>query len=184
MSEQTIEEVKKIIKEAWETTRKLSVTEYKNSRGNTYNYELEMIGHDGYLEMIKNCLKLLEEDAYEKIDSKRVSQEDFERALQQLEVSWKKSLNGEHKRPAAKVTDVEKKTGYVKDEDDHVNIRNMRVISKVVVDYSNPDAPKVRSDTKPVIRAKNFIREQSPLKDFLGNLRFEDGKFKRIAVLK
>lgn len=133
---------------------------YQSSDGCTRNYVIEEVGYDGYLELCRQSI--------DDIDSMLLlpGNDAKKQALTELRESYVKTLNGEHNRV---VPYLEPGVTYLK----HCKILKAK---DIVIPVTKEK--KYRND---VTRHKAMLRAILPIKDYLGLVKLEDGKFDSIV---
>lgn len=133
---------------------------YQSSDGSVRNYVVEEVGYAGYLELCQQSIA--------EIDSLLFSDnnESKTQALTELRESYVKTLNGEHNRT---IPYLEPGVPYLK----HCKVLKVK-------DIVAPTA-KDKKYRNEVTRYKAILRAELPIKDYLGLIKLEDGKFDSIV---
>lgn len=133
---------------------------YQSSDGYTRNYVVEEVGYDGYLELCRQSI--------DEIDSMMLltTEGPKKQALTELRESYVKTLNGEHNRA----------TPYF--EPGVTYLKHCKVLK--VKDIITPTT-KEKKYRNEVTRYKAILRTELPIKDYIGLVKLEDGKFDSIV---
>lgn len=133
---------------------------YQSSDGYIRNYVIEEVGYDGYLELCRQSI--------DEIDSIMLlaTEGSKKQALTELRESYVKTLNGEHSRT---IPYLEPGVTYLK----HCKVLKVKdIITPIAKDK------KYRNE---VTRYKAILRTELPIKDYIGLVKLEDGKFDSIV---
>jgi len=171
-----IEKTKKIIDEANRGSKKLRITNYAASSGSLSTMDVELLDpENGYHEMIKKSLILLPTIP----NSGGADEELFKTAKEQLEKSFKKTLEGTHSRKESNQVESDDRYRYGLNNGDvnQVVIMHMKSLNTV----THTAAPEKKQRELTIV--KDSIRKRLPIGKYNGKIILSPGKFDGIEVL-
>lgn len=133
---------------------------YISSDGSVKDYVLEIIGHDGYLDLCAQSVNKLNQMLTE------TSNPDEHQALTELRESYQKSIKGEHNKTEPW---LDPGATYLK----HCKILKVNTL------YQPETKPrKYRSN---ITRIKADVRTKLPISSYIGMIKLESGKYDSIS---
>ncbi len=173
-----LEEAKEVLSKAYKlpTPRIVNITGYISSTGSIKNYTVELMGKDGYKDLVRASLVELQNNP-----SKYTSlSPDSPAAVAELIASFTKTLNPDMGKQSTARNDnlqLVYTNGFytgVKDGQDIVVIKNLKLIAKT---SEVEDLPK-----SPAAIAKHNIRNMLPISKYIAQLQLSHGKFQDITI--
>jgi hypothetical protein len=160
----------------------LEVDDYfSSSTGEVFDFAFEIIGREGYLKIVstsKNQLLDMEKPEH-------IAAEVWMTAKEQQLQSWERTLSGE--------TSGRKSPDYIpvdgdcvfetKDEVPFVVVKHLRIIRKTAVATEKPAATKQKKQSD-IALAKEFIRKNTAMGMYVGQINLGNGKFTSIRNVK
>lgn len=173
---QTTSEVKEIIAQAHAQHRPLVITGYRAGDGEVTNFEVNLVGSDGYKKLVHASLHALINNKF--MRPAGIPEDVWKTALTEQRASWEGTLAGAHMRKQAE--DLQEwPQGYVTKASDPelVIIRNAVWTTRDVV---TPSEKVTKSAAKTL--AKKAMTAQSPLNHYEGQFNLAPGKFENISL--
>lgn len=155
----------------------IRIAGYASSDGMVADYVVKLIGHEGYLDLVRKSLELLKSGKLSVFPG--CSADEWAAAVREQTDSWTKTLQGESTRSGTTALRPSP-DGYFTDpaKPDMVVVKNMLEISKEVVIPSDKRA----SVSAPKTLAKKHIAKQCPIEKFNGQMNLAPNKFVDIEV--
>ena len=170
--------IKSEIEKAYEGSRRLRIDGYRTSDGGVLDYEVVLLPENGYKDMVGASLEKLDSVAFPE-DADQDVRDCEEQARGELRASFFKSLGDGHGRTGPVYEYSGKGWWFDAGKEGVVILRGMRRESCKVV--SGERSKPVNS--KPLTKAKNLIRKQLPIDEYLGQLVLAEEKVASVAAL-
>jgi hypothetical protein len=177
----TIPELREVLVEASNTTRKIRVEGYKNSKGEVSDLEVKMLPPDGYRSLVAASIDKMQTEGFSKPEDDSIDAETWGKALMEQEESWRKTMDEEHSQRSMGEKYAHDASGLINkvDDPDYILIQHLEKISRDVTEESEK-----KTKSRPLTIAKNAIKRQAPIGNYIGSLSFEPGKFESVSIIK
>jgi hypothetical protein len=170
-------QIKQTVTEANNTTKKLAVTGYVDGSGVSGDLQVEMIGRDGYHQLLRDSLTWV---ADQNTPPAGTEQSVWDTARFELQNSWSGSLaraaNGDVAAKGMPLTSVPG-TGYYTREDRPGAIFLVHLKSLL------PRKPDTSVSRTPVTAAKKLLIADAPVGAYMGMIILEPGKCAKVEVI-
>lgn len=173
----TPDKVKALVDQAMAGSKTLKIKGYVSGDGTVADYIVKLIGHEGYLDLIRASLKMLQGGKIAKPAG--IPPADWDAAVAEQITSWTRTLQGESSRTAT--TPLKPMGGYWIDPSrpDLVAIKNLLEVHCRVLTPSTKAATKSAAKTL----AKKHIAESAPIGNYNGQMNLAPGKFTDLEVV-
>ena len=173
----TLDTIKEYITDAHKRDAALVLVGYKTSKGDEIDYNVQLLGSNGYRELIGESLQLLQNNV---VPAEVQAMEDYATARAELLFSWARTVAGEAAARNYSSSLVDTGHGYHQypDKPDFVVLRNMKVLTENYV----VKAPAKTVNSAPKTLAKEAISKALPIGHYIGQLNVGLDNIKTIGV--
>jgi len=151
----------------------ISIKGYTTAKGDVCNYLVQPLGDGGYIRIVKESLEQI--DA---IKNNNFTEDIFKKAIEEMKVSFNKTLNDEHNR-----TDnysKETKGFYSHEENDAIYVKDIVIVKREQL--VKGEHKQVKSAEKTL--AKQYLRNNLPIGKYQGTFKLDKDKFEQITFNK
>lgn len=174
-----IDQIKQIVSQAYSEHKQLRIEGYTSTDGNISDMVVEFLGPNGYHDVLERSLELLQKGDVDLDNPDGVAV--GAQAAAALATSWAKSLSGLHKERQFKedlnYEDLVKQ-GYTTNEAGQVVIKNVSVVQ-----CTNVSAAERKESATPLVRAKKFITNRTPMGKYRGQLNLSPDKVSNLQLV-
>lgn len=174
---ETLADIETVVSEAWTTTKLLFIEDYCNSSGDKSTMVVQLLGPNGYKEVLTKSLEAISKGKVDLNVSDGVGV--GAQAAAALAASWSKSLNGLHAKRKMQhqlpKQDLEQ-YGCARNHKDEVVITNVAVLVKFTSNTSG------NISNTPLVRAKRELSSRLPMGMYRGQLNLSPTKISNISV--
>lgn len=165
-----------VLRKARDTGGLIRITGYRNSSGEVADYTVRLLGSDGYKKLVQASLKMVMNEELAKPEL--IDVDTWLLAKNEQVESWGKTLEGGHARSfETAIEDVDGLYGRNNAEPETVWLHNLELVDKKTISVGD----KKEVNSRPKTLAKNYIRDNVPLKTYLGQMVLKPGKFDSVS---
>lgn len=171
-----MDNIKDQIKTAYNSTRRLFIKGYVNSKGQVMDHHVEIIGYEGYRTLLRQSCDFV----FNTPRPEFFSPVGWSEAVAQQTASWNNSLNGEAQRESRIELRPVEGAGYSlrSDRPDAIVLQHLKKIESKLIEGEKRSSQH-RDD---VTAAKAWIRETAPISQYINMLILEQGKFSSVEI--
>jgi hypothetical protein len=169
-------EIQQQLEAALTAGKTLEVLGYVNSAGTISNLTVELIGREGYLDLVKQSREIL---ATGLPRPEEFELDLWEQACAEVLESWRKTLAGEHPSRDFHVKTAAHPLGFETTEDSIYLMHLRRIAETEVAPAPVKEGPKSKKG-KATTPIKQYLQRTLPIKDYIGTLKLNEDKVTEI----